>query len=136
MLHNAGNNLAEAPTFGRGRLDPDGCYDRFAANPEAIGPDDRARYAEAFAAAGVMRAGFELYQAYDQDARDNRGQSRLRVPVLALAGAHCPIAAATEPMMAEVVKHATVKLTPAAGRWIAGENPAAVADALTAFLKG
>lgn len=135
FFHNAGNNLAEALTHGRERLYLDGFYDRFSFNPDAIDEDARAGYARAFASAGAMRAGFELYRAFDRDAADNRGAGRIKVPVLAMAGEHSPIAAATEPMMAEVAKHATVKLIPAAGHWIAEENPAAVADALVAFLK-
>ena len=139
FFHNAMDNLAEALTFGRERAYLDSFYDRLAYNPDAIGPEDRARYAEAFGSPGAMRAGFEAYRAFDRDAEDNRAslksEDRLRMPVLALAGEHSVLAPATEPMMKEVARHATVKRIPAAGHWIAEENPEAVADSLLGFLK-
>lgn len=62
-FHNAPDNLAETLTAGRERAYLDGFYDRLAFDPEAVGPEDRARYAEAFASVGAMRAGFELYRS-------------------------------------------------------------------------
>ena len=85
-----------------------------------------------------MRAGFELYRAFDQDAADNKAalkrNGRLRMPVLAMAGEHSPLLAITKPMMAEVALHHTVRPIPAAGHWIAEENPLFVLDALGRFL--
>ena len=138
-FHNAPDNLAETLTAGRERLYLDAFYDRLAFNPDAIGQEDRARYAEAFASVGAMRAGFELYRAFDKDAEDNRAflraRGRLKMPVLALAGEHSPLAAVTEAMMTEVAKHAMVRNIPAAGHWIAEENPQAVVEELISFLK-
>ncbi|QEH32228.1 Soluble epoxide hydrolase [Aquisphaera giovannonii] len=139
-FHNAGDNLAEALTFGRERAYIDSFYDRLAFNPGAISLEDRARYAEAFASAGAMRAGFEVFRAFDKDAEDNRAaleaRGRLRMPVLSLGGAHSVLApGADEPMMKEVAEHATVRAIPAAGHWIAEENPEAVAEALVGFLR-
>jgi hypothetical protein len=34
-------------------------------DPEAIGPEDFDRYVRAYEAPGAMRAGFELYRAFD-----------------------------------------------------------------------
>lgn len=137
-FHNAPNNLAETLTFGRERAYLDQFYDQLAFNPEAIGPEDRARYAEAFASVGAMRAGFELYRAFDRDAVDNRAalkaNGRLQMPVLALAGEHSVLAPAVEPMMAEVAKRATVRKVAGAGHWLAEENPQAVVEALVGFL--
>ena len=139
FFHNAPGNLAETLTFGRERAYLDDFYNRLAFNPEAIGPKDRSRYAEAFASVGAMRAGFEVYRAFDRDAEDNRvalkSQGRLRMPLLALTGEHSVLAPTTEPMMKEVAKHATVQKIPAAGHWIAEENPGAVVEALIGFLK-
>ena len=138
-FHNAPNNLAETLTAGRERAYLDQFYDGLAFNPGAIGPDDRARYAEVFASVGAMRAGFELYRAFDRDALDNRAAlkagGRLAMPVLVLAGAHSPLEAITRPMMAEVAKQVTVQTIAAAGHWVAEENPAAVVAALLGFLK-
>ncbi len=139
-FHNAPDNLAETLTCGRERAYLDQFYDRLAFNPAAIGPDDRARYVEAFASVGAMRAGFELYRAFDRDAEDNRAalkeRGRLAMPVLALTGEHSVLASITEPMMKEVAKRATVGGIAAAGHWIAEENPRAVAGALLSFFGG
>ncbi len=139
FFHNAPGNLAETLTFGRERAYLDDFYDRLAFNPEAIGPADRTRYAEAFASVGAMRAGFETYRAFDRDAEDNRAvlkaAGRLKMPVLALAGEHSVLAPATEPMMKEVARHVTLRKIPAAGHWIAEENPQAVVESLVGFLK-
>lgn len=138
-FHNAPNNLAETLTFGRERAYLDQFYDQLAFNPEAIGSEDRTRYAEAFASVGAMRAGFEVYRAFDRDAADNqaalKAHGRLRMPVLALAGEHSVLTPAVKPMMAEVAKQATVKVVPAAGHWLAEENPQAVVEALIGFLR-
>jgi hypothetical protein len=40
-------------------------------DPSSITDDDLDVYASAYAAPGAMRAGFELYRAFDQDAEDN-----------------------------------------------------------------
>ena len=138
-FHNAPDSIAEKLTRGSERPYLDDFYDRLAFDPGAIGEEDRACYAAAFASAGAMRAGFELYRAFDRDAEDNRAaqraQGRLKMPVLALAGEHSAFASVTKPMMTEVAKHATVRKIAAAGHWIAEENPRAVVRELISFLK-
>ena len=138
-FHNAPDNLAETLTAGRERPYLDQFYDGLAFNAEAVDAEARTRYAEAFASVGAMRAGFELYRAFDQDAATNRTlqhqQGKLAMPVLAMAGEFSPLTAIVPAMMAEVAKHATVVPIPRSGHWIAEENPRAVADALIAFLK-
>lgn len=46
--------------------------------PWAISEADLEVYASAYAAAGAMRAGFELYRTFDRDAEDNRAALRRR----------------------------------------------------------
>jgi pimeloyl-ACP methyl ester carboxylesterase len=84
-----------------------------------------------------MRAGFEVYRAFDRDAEDNRAalkkKGRLTMPVLALGGTasfYLPIAKA---MLAEVAKDVTVVAIPESGHWIAEENPRALLEELTKF---
>ncbi len=47
-------------------------------------------YVSAYSAPGAMRAGFEVYRAFDRDAADNRAalerDGKLAVPVLAVGG--------------------------------------------------
>ncbi len=72
FFHNATDNLAELLTQGRERQYLKSFYDRLAFNPDAIGLDDLDVYASQYESAGAMRAGFELYRAFDRDADDNR----------------------------------------------------------------
>lgn len=63
-----------------------------------------------------MRAGFELYRAFDQDAEDNREALRrngkLAIPVLAIGGAISTSGAVVEEMMREVADDATGRVDP------------------------
>ncbi len=138
FFHNAGN-LPELLTQGRERQYLRDFYDRLAFRQEAIGLDDLHLYASQFEAAGAMRAGFELYRAFDRDAEDNRAalkkHGRLTVPVLGLGGAasfFLPIAA---PMLKEVAKNVTVESIPNCGHWVAEENPADFTERVLAFCK-
>ena len=78
FFHNAGDGLAEALTTGRERLYLRHFYDRHAFDPEAIGPADLDRYTDAFAMSGAVRAGFEIYRAFDRDDGRQPGRPRAR----------------------------------------------------------
>ncbi|HEY0521308.1 MAG TPA: alpha/beta hydrolase, partial [Ilumatobacteraceae bacterium] len=136
-FHNAGDGLAEALTAGRERLYLRHFYDRHAFDPEAIGPEDLDRYTDAFATAGAMRAGFEIYRAFDQDAVDNRAalarNGRLRVPVLALGGDASFFPSIAAEMVGEFVEDVTVDSIPRCGHWIPEENPTALIDHVLRF---
>ncbi len=139
FFHNAQNNLAESLTAGRERLYLQHFYERLAFNQGAITAADLDLYASHYAAAGAMRAGFEVYRAFDRDAEDNRAalkkHGKLTVPVLALGGTssfYLPIA---KEMLAEVAKHVTVAPIPDAGHWIAEENPEALLKELLKFCR-
>ena len=137
FFHNAQNNLAESLTAGRERLYLQHFYERLAFNQGAITEADVDLYASHYSAAGAMRAGFEVYRAFDRDADDNRAalkkHGRLTMPVLALGGTasfYLPIAKA---MLAEVAKKVTVVAIPEAGHWIAEENPKALVEEILKF---
>ncbi len=137
FFHNAQNSLAESLTAGRERLYLQHFYERLAFDQGAITEADLDLYASHYSAAGAMRAGFEVYRAFDRDAEDNRAalkkNGRLRMPVLALGGTssfYLPIAKA---MLAEVAKKVTVVGIADAGHWIAEENPEALVEELLKF---
>ncbi len=140
FFHNAQNNLAETLTAGRERVYMQHFYERLAFDQDAISPADLDIYTTAYAAAGAMRAGFELYRAFDQDAIDNKAalkkSGRLTMPVLGLGGTgsfYLPIAKA---MLLEVAKNVIVRSVPQCGHWIAEENPVVfVEEALRFFGK-
>ena len=137
FFHNAQNNLAESLTAGRERMYLQHFYERLAFNQEAITSEDLDLYASHFSAAGAMRAGFELYRAFDRDGEDNKlglkKNGRLPMPVLALGGTASFFLPIAKIMLAEVAKHVTVTAIPDAGHWIAEENPTALLAALLGF---
>ncbi len=140
FFHNADNNLAEALTAGRERVYLQSFYERLAFNPEAIGLADLDRYASAYAAAGAMRAGFELYRAFDRDGEDNRAAlkkgGRLAMPVLAMGGESSFFVPIAKEMLGEVAKHVTIVGVPRCGHWVAEENPQALVRELLLFCRG
>jgi pimeloyl-ACP methyl ester carboxylesterase len=131
-------DLPEALTHGREALYLERYYHDMAFDPYAIDAETFAFYVRHFQQPGAMRAGFEYYRSFSQDVSDNRQalaeHGRLRMPVLALAGAGGRYAERIGPMMEEVADNVSVGVIPRAGHWLAEENPEAVADALTAFV--
>ena len=108
------------------------CFD-----PLAISEADLDRYASAYAAAGAMRAGFELYRAFDRDAEDNRAALRrngkLTMPVLAVGGASSTSGPLVEEMMGEVAANVTGLRVPGTAHWVPEENPRALVRAVLEF---
>jgi pimeloyl-ACP methyl ester carboxylesterase len=67
-------------------------YHNLAYNPAAITQADINEYVSHYSAPGGMRAGFEYYRAFPQDAIENMNYSKtkLTMPVLALGGGYIP----------------------------------------------
>ena len=109
------------------------CFD-----PSAIEDADLDVYVSAFSAPGAMRAGFELYRAFDRDAADNRAalarNGNLTVPVLAVGGEISTSGPLVEEMMREVAGDVTGVRIPRTSHWVAEENPAGFVRALLDFL--
>jgi pimeloyl-ACP methyl ester carboxylesterase len=108
------------------------CFD-----PSAIGDEDLDVYASTYSAAGAMRAGFEVYRAFDQDADDNRAalarDGRLTVPVLAMGGETSTSGPVVEEMMREVAEDVAGVRVPRTAHWVAEENPEAFVRAVLEF---
>jgi pimeloyl-ACP methyl ester carboxylesterase len=107
-------------------------------DPSAITEDDLDIYTSAYSAVGAMRAGFELYRAFDQDAHDNRAalerNGKLRIPVLAVFGSISNTGSGVTEMMDEVAEDVTGLEISRSGHWIAEENPEELGAALRQFL--
>jgi pimeloyl-ACP methyl ester carboxylesterase len=107
-------------------------------DPSAISDADLDAYASAYSAPGAMRAGFEVYRAFDQDAEDNRAalarNGKLTMPVLAVGGETSTSGPLVEEMMREVAENVTAVRIPRSAHWVAEENPEAFTAALLAFL--
>jgi pimeloyl-ACP methyl ester carboxylesterase len=136
-FHNV-RDLPEMLVAGRERQYLQAFYNVRCFDPSAIGEADLDLYVSAYAASGAMRAGFELYRAFDQDALDNRDalqrNGKLRMPVLAVGGATSTTGPHMEVMMREVADNVTGLRVPRTAHWIAEENPEAFVEALRSFL--
>jgi pimeloyl-ACP methyl ester carboxylesterase len=128
-------DLPEMLVAGRERLYLQYFFDRHAARPSAI---DSETYFAAYEQAGALRAGFDLYRAFEQDARDIRtalhADGKLTMPVLGMYGmASLAHSKGAEEIGRELAKNLTVVGIPDAGHWIAEENPEELVNAILHF---
>jgi pimeloyl-ACP methyl ester carboxylesterase len=138
--HNARNNMAETLTAGRERVYIQDFFDRIAFNLGAFGPEVIDHYTAHYAGPGGMKAGFEVYRAFDQDGEDNdaflRKSGRLKMRTLFVAGAESFLGTMPEVVLHEIAENGSVTLIPRSGHYPAEENPEAFAAAVLAFMKG
>jgi pimeloyl-ACP methyl ester carboxylesterase len=106
-------------------------------DPSAVTAEDLDVYVAAYASPGGIRAGMEVYRAFDQDVAENRAalaqDGKLTLPVLAVGGAISTTGRLMEPMMREVADDVTPLLIPGAGHWIPEEQPHVLGQALDQF---
>jgi pimeloyl-ACP methyl ester carboxylesterase len=104
-------------------------------DPSAIAPEDFDVYVRAYESPGAMRAGFELYRAFDEDAamiRDAiRGGGKLELPVLAVGGANGGLGPILREMLSELAECVETAIAPRSAHWIPEENPGFLVDAIT-----
>lgn len=119
------------------RLQP-GFISRRIYDPSGISDRELDLYASAYTAPGAMRAGFELYRAFDRDIEDNRAalaqNGKLTMPVLAVGGEASTKGPLMAEMMREVAETVTELRVSRAAHWIAEENPEGFLDGLKTFL--
>jgi pimeloyl-ACP methyl ester carboxylesterase len=131
-------DIAEMLVSGRERQYLQAFFNARCFDPSAIDETALDTYASAYAAPGAMRAGFELYRAFDRDAEDNRGalerSGKLTMPVLAVGGTTSTSGPLVEEMMREVAYDVTGVRVPRTAHWIPEENPSDFAEALLEFL--
>ncbi|WP_040162447.1 alpha/beta fold hydrolase [Nigerium massiliense] len=129
-------DLPEALTAGRERWYLQHFYDKLGFKPTAV---DTEYFARQFNEPGAMRAGFDLYRAFDQDALDTQAAieegGKLTVPTLGLCGEMSLFSEVTEAMGLEVAENVHFEAVPASGHWIAEENPDALVEIVTRFDK-
>ena len=139
FFHNARNGMAETLTAGRERVYLQDFFDRIAFNLGAFAPEVIDVYAKAYAAPGAMKAGFEVYRAFDQDAEDNQAllkkQGKLRVPLLFVAGQQSFLSTIANDIISEIAESGSLVTIPNSGHYPAEENPAAFAEAVIRFAK-
>jgi len=135
--HNARNNMAETLTAGRERVYIQDFFDRIAFNLGAFEPEVIDRYTMHYASPGGMKAGFEVYRAFDQDGEDNeaslRTSGRLKMPVLFVAGAESFLGTMADVVLKEIAEDGSLTLIPQSGHYPPEENPEAFAATVIAF---
>jgi pimeloyl-ACP methyl ester carboxylesterase len=121
---------------GRERIYLEHFWNDFAADPKHSVPEaDRQFYAKQYAQPGAMRAGFEVFHAFPQDADDfaKFAQTKLTIPMLVLTGekASGEFLIDQGRMVDDNVEGVVVK---GSGHWLMEEAPDQVIPKLVAFL--
>jgi pimeloyl-ACP methyl ester carboxylesterase len=121
---------------GRERIYLEHFWNDFAANPaKSISQKDRKFYAKAYAKPGRMKAGMEVFRAFEKDADDFAGfaKTKLPMPMLVLSGEKAGGAFLIEQgkLVATNVEGVIVK---GSGHWLMEEAPGQVIPKLVDFL--
>ncbi len=120
---------------GRERIYFEHFWNDFAADRKKSVPErDRRIYAKAYGQPGAMRAGFEVFRAFEQDAADFQklAQTKLTMPMLVLTGekASGEFLIQQGRLVADHVEGAVIK---GSGHWLMEEAPKQVIPKLVAF---
>ena len=121
---------------GRERIYFEHFWNDFAADPKHSIPEaDRRFYARAYAQPGAMRAGFEVFRAFEKDAKDfaELAQSKLTLPMLVLTGEKASGTFLIEQarLVDSNVEGVVIK---GSGHWLMEEAPRQVIPQLVAFI--
>jgi pimeloyl-ACP methyl ester carboxylesterase len=111
-------------------------WNDFAADPTRSVPEaDRRFYAASYAQPGAMRAGFEVFRAFEQDAKDfaEFAQKKLAIPILVLTGekASGNFLIEQAQLVDSDVEGVVIK---GSGHWLMEEAPSQVIPRLAAFI--
>jgi len=121
---------------GRERIYFEHFWNDFAADPKhSVSEADRRFYAAAYAQPGGMRAGFEVFRAFEQDAKDfaQFAETKLKMPMLVLAGEKASGNFLIEQgrLVDSNVEGVVIKNS---GHWLMEEAPHQVIPQLVAFI--
>src|SRR5215510_119744 len=122
---------------GRERIYFEHFWNDFAGDPaKSVSEVDRRFYAEKYAQPGAMKAGMEVFRAFDQDAKDNSefAKNKLTMPMLVLGGEKSggEFLISQGKLVATNVEGVLVK---GSGHWLVDEAPGQVLPLLVAFFK-
>ena len=128
---------AERLVKGRERIYLDRFWNEFSADPKKFDEASRKHYAQLYAAAGAMHAGFEQFKAFDQDAADNKAfvaKGMLTMPVLAIGGEKS-FGSTMGTVMRAAATNVQTAVVPNSGHWVMEENPEATMKLIEDFLQ-
>ena len=120
---------------GRERIYLEHFWNDFAADAaHSVSEADRQLYAAAYAQPGAMQAGFEVFRAFEGDAKDFAAfaKTKLKMPMLVLTGekASGEFLITQGRLVANTVEGVVIK---GSGHWLMDEAPAQVIPKLVAF---
>jgi pimeloyl-ACP methyl ester carboxylesterase len=120
---------------GRERIYLEHFWNDFAADPaRSVSEQDRQFYTAAYAQPGAMRAGFEVFRAFEQDSKDfgTFSKTTLKMPMLVLTGerASGEFLITQSRLVADNVEGVVIK---GSGHWLIDEAPDQVVPKLVAF---
>ena len=123
---------------GRERIYFEHFWNDFAADPKHSIPEaDRRFYARSYAQPGAMRAGFEVFRSFEQDAKDfaEFAQTKLTMPMMVLTGekASGEFLIQQARLVDTNVDGVVIK---GKGHWLMEEAPREVIPRLVAFISG
>jgi pimeloyl-ACP methyl ester carboxylesterase len=112
-------------------------WNDFAADPKrSVSEKDRQFYAKSYAEPGAMRAGFEVFRAFEGDAKDFAGfaKTKLKMPMTVLSGekAGGQFLIDQGRLVADNVEGVIIK---GSGHWLIDEAPEQVIPQLLTFLR-
>jgi len=112
-------------------------WNDFAADPKrSVSEKDRQFYAKSYAEPGAMRAGFEVFRAFEGDAKDFAGfaKTKLKMPMMVLSGekAGGQFLIDQGRLVADKVEGVIIK---GSGHWLIDEAPDQVMPQLLTFLR-
>src|SRR5262245_2464098 len=120
---------------GRERIYFEHFWNDFAADPKkSVSEADRRFYTRKYAQPGAMKAGMEVFRAFDQDAKDNQAfaKTKLTMPMLVLGGEK----SGGEFLISQgklVATNVEGVLVMGSGHWLVDEAPEQVLPLLVAF---
>jgi len=137
-------DIPEALVQGKELLYLSWFYHNEAYNPAAITQEDINEFVSHYSAPCGMRAGFEYYRAFPQDAIENQNYSKtkLTMPVLALAASYYPAFGGNISMpgliyaMKILAHDVKAVIVPNSGHWVPEEQPQFVIKQLANFFGG
>lgn len=120
---------------GRERIYLDRFWNELSANPKAIDEATRRHYAKLYARPGAMHAAFKQFEAFAQDAKDNKEfeKSKLPMPIFAL-GAEKSFGDQQAAIMRVVGSNVEGGIIANSGHWIMEEQPEQTVKTVKAFL--
>jgi pimeloyl-ACP methyl ester carboxylesterase len=122
---------------GRERIYFEHFWNDFAADPaKSVSEPDREFYAQKYAQPGAMKAGMEVFRAFDRDAKDNAefAKTKLAMPMLVLGGEKSggDFLISQGRLVASNVDGAIIT---GSGHWLIDEAPEQVIPRLVAFFR-